>query len=188
MFQDMSMIKPPHIGREKPWHQDQAYFKTLPLRTGVTVVVGAWIALDDVTVKNGCMMVLPSCHTQGPFRHVRLRDWQLCDSHVLERTVNHDGTGRKKATIVAIPMSPGDVLLFDGMIPHGTPANQTASNRRRALQHHYKVSSSTISSSSSSPAANDRNDTTMTNEELRETHASFFGSPELANNQQSVEC
>ena len=27
MFQDMALVKPPHLGREKPWHQDHAYFK-----------------------------------------------------------------------------------------------------------------------------------------------------------------
>ena len=42
MFQDMALIKPPHIGREKPWHQDLAYFR-LPLST---TVVGAWIYID----------------------------------------------------------------------------------------------------------------------------------------------
>lgn len=26
LFQSMALIKPPHIGSEKPWHQDNAYF------------------------------------------------------------------------------------------------------------------------------------------------------------------
>src|SRR5262245_41683820 len=26
MIQDMALLKPPHVGREKPWHQDTAYF------------------------------------------------------------------------------------------------------------------------------------------------------------------
>src|SRR5690606_13607122 len=43
MFQDMALIKPPRIGREKPWHQDMAYFNIPP----ETPVVGAWIALDE---------------------------------------------------------------------------------------------------------------------------------------------
>jgi hypothetical protein len=28
VFQDMILVKPPNIGREKPWHQDHAYFVT----------------------------------------------------------------------------------------------------------------------------------------------------------------
>ena len=42
LFQDMALLKPPRVGREKPWHQDHAYFD-LELRTRV---VGVWIALD----------------------------------------------------------------------------------------------------------------------------------------------
>ena len=33
-------------------------------------------------------------------------------------------------------MGPGDVLLFDSLLPHGTPTNTTA-NQRFALQYHY---------------------------------------------------
>ncbi|WP_269542094.1 phytanoyl-CoA dioxygenase family protein [Cerasicoccus fimbriatus] len=39
------------MGREKPWHQDKAYFD-FPLNDRV---VGVWIALGEATVANGCM-------------------------------------------------------------------------------------------------------------------------------------
>src|SRR5262249_47265184 len=41
MFQDMALTKPP-MGREKPWHQDHAYFELTPRAR----VVGVWVALD----------------------------------------------------------------------------------------------------------------------------------------------
>jgi hypothetical protein len=47
MFQDMCLVKPPRLGREKPWHQDHAYFD-YPLGTPV---VGTWIALDAATIE-----------------------------------------------------------------------------------------------------------------------------------------
>ena len=34
-------------------------------------------------------------------------------------------------------MAAGDVLLFDGKLPHGTPANRTA-EFRWAVQYHYR--------------------------------------------------
>ena len=58
LFQDMALIKPPLLGREKPWHQDKAYFE-YPLGTPV---VGVWIALDEATIANGCMQILPRTH------------------------------------------------------------------------------------------------------------------------------
>ena len=121
LFQDMALIKPPRIGREKPWHQDHAYFN-FPLGTPV---VGAWIALDEASVDNGCMHVAAGAHRQGPRLHFQRRDWQLCDT---ERP--------NLPRVTAVPLKPGGVLVFDGLLPHGTPANQSPT-RRRALQFHY---------------------------------------------------
>lgn len=119
MFQDMALLKPPMIGREKPWHQDHAYFD-YPLDTPV---VGVWIALDDANIDNGCMQILPGRHHE-PLIHFKRRDWQLCDTAVL-------GTES-----VAAPLPSGGMLLFDGKLPHGTPHNNSP-KRRRALQFHY---------------------------------------------------
>jgi phytanoyl-CoA hydroxylase len=129
MFQDMALIKPPKIGREKPWHQDQAYFD-YPIGTRI---VGVWIALDEATVENGCMRLLPGQHREGPRLHFARRDWQICDKEM-------DG-----AKPVAVPLRPGGLLLFDGLMPHGTPANFSPL-RRRALQFHYRNESAKKSS------------------------------------------
>lgn len=119
LFQEMALLKPAQ-GREKPWHQDHAYFN-LPLDTPI---VGAWIALEAVRPENGCMFVLRGGHHEGPQPHFQRRDWQLCDTETLPRAQ------------VALPMAAGDVLLFDGKLPHGTPTNQT-DETRWALQYHY---------------------------------------------------
>ncbi|NJN80826.1 MAG: phytanoyl-CoA dioxygenase family protein [Caldilineaceae bacterium] len=121
LFQDMALLKPPRIGREKPWHQDHAYFE-LPLET---TVVGAWIALDPATVENGCMIVVPGSHRQGPVVHFKRRDWQICDTDVRNRGA------------LAVPLRPGGCLLFHSLIHHGTP-NNNSGLRRRAVQFHYR--------------------------------------------------
>lgn len=126
MFQDMALLKPPGGGREKPWHQDGAYF-TLPPGSPV---VGVWIALDAATTENGCMHVLRGSHRDGPVVHFLRRDWQICDDQV--ETVRD----------VAVPLPPGGALFFDGLVHHGTPTNRGPS-RRRAVQFHYRPSSVT---------------------------------------------
>jgi phytanoyl-CoA hydroxylase len=118
-FQDMAMIKPPR-GREKPWHQDHAYFN-FPEQTRV---VGVWIALDRVTPENGCMYLLSGGHKQGPRPHFMRRDWQICDNDMLG------------SESVCAMMEPGDALLFDAKLPHGTPTNQS-DEFRWAIQLHY---------------------------------------------------
>jgi len=120
MFQDMALLKPPRLGREKPWHQDLSYFNYDP----ASKVVGVWIALDEATVENGCMQILPGRHREGPVVHFKRRDWQMCDTDILGQAS------------VAAPLRPGGLLLFDGLLPHGTPDNNSG-KRRRALQFHY---------------------------------------------------
>ena len=120
MIQDMALLKPPGGGREKPWHQDNAYFTFEP----GTPIVGVWIALDEATAENGCMHIIPGSHAEGAAVHYRRRDWQLCD----------DDVDRKRDTM--IPLPPGGALFFHGLLHHGTPINRTT-GRRRAVQFHY---------------------------------------------------
>lgn len=121
LYQSMALIKPPR-GREKPWHQDHAYFDL----TLDTKVVGVWIALDEATMENGCMRVLPGWHHHATHPHFMIRDWQLCDEQ----------THGFKTDCLAVPLKPGGCLLFDSFLPHGTPSNHSLS-RRKALQYHY---------------------------------------------------
>jgi phytanoyl-CoA hydroxylase len=119
MFQDMALLKPPKLGREKPWHQDKAYFD-IDMREPV---VGVWVALDEATPDNGCMHLLPELG-RVPQLHFQRRDWQICDTQILGKSC------------IAAPLKPGGVLLFDGLLVHGTPHNGSEM-RRRAVQFHY---------------------------------------------------
>ncbi len=121
LFQSMALMKPPD-GREKPWHQDHAYFDLPP----DIKVVGVWIALDRSDAENGCMRVLPGWHARGPFTHFQLRDWQICDEQM----------NGQQPERVAVPLEPGGCLLFDSYLPHGTPVNRSR-RRRKAIQFHY---------------------------------------------------
>lgn len=124
LFQDMALLKPPG-GREKPWHQDLAYFN-LPAETPV---IGLWIALDEATAANGALHVIPGSHREGPRNHFNRRDWQICDTDVPpERDV-------------VVPLPPGGALLWHGLTHHGSPVNHSR-RRRRALQFHYRPASS----------------------------------------------
>ncbi|MEM7362608.1 MAG: phytanoyl-CoA dioxygenase family protein [Pseudomonadota bacterium] len=119
LMQSMLLMKPPHIGGEKVWHQDNAYFRLTPAN-----VLGFWVALDEATVNNGCMHVIHRSHLEGLAEHVGEGD-----AYGLSRPPLFS-----EAT--AIAMNPGDALLFHGELWHGTPANQSE-QPRRALQYHY---------------------------------------------------
>lgn len=43
---------------------------------------------------------------------------------------------RNKFKVAAVCLKPGDMMIFTGLVPHGTPHNN-AEARRRAVQFHY---------------------------------------------------
>ena len=118
---EMALSKPPLIGSEKPWHQDNAYFDHLPLEAIAT----AWIALDDATMQNGCMHVMAGMHTGEAFKHIHTFDCQI-----VEGRINY-------SKAIPIEMKAGSAMFFSGMLPHQTPPNHS-SQRRRALQFQYR--------------------------------------------------
>ncbi len=120
LFQTMGLIKPAHIGTEKPWHQDNAYFSVTPL----DAIVGVWIALDDAAADNGCMHVLEGGHKLGALRHHHTFDCEILPGRI------------DAAQARPIELKAGGALFFYGMLPHQTPPNRS-DKRRRALQYHY---------------------------------------------------
>jgi phytanoyl-CoA hydroxylase len=123
LLQEMALVKPPRVSGEKPWHQDAAYFRG----SDPNLMFGVWIALDPATRTNGCMEVIAGSHLLGPAPHVPAQDINLC-------TIRPDLIAQERR--VALPMDPGDVLIFHSLIHHYTAAN-CSNHRRRALQFHY---------------------------------------------------
>jgi phytanoyl-CoA hydroxylase len=121
LFQTMALVKPALIGSEKPWHQDNAYFKYAPLDR----VLGFWVALDDASKDNGCMHVLPGWHRRGGLKHFHAEDCKIVPDRLMENEA------------VAVELPAGGAMFFSSMLPHRTPPNRSP-KPRRALQFHYR--------------------------------------------------
>ena len=95
-----------------PWHQDCGYLDIHP--TPLTV----WIALDDATLDNGCLWVVPGSHAQGLREHAKVSEdsWHL--------TLPVEGAG------VAVPLAAGEAIAFSAYTLHRSLANRTARMRR----------------------------------------------------------
>ncbi|CAN5778052.1 phytanoyl-CoA dioxygenase family protein [soil metagenome] len=55
---DMLISKAPNSATATPWHQDRAYWITMP----DTRAASCWVALDDATKDNGCMWYVERSH------------------------------------------------------------------------------------------------------------------------------
>ncbi|KAF9798927.1 hypothetical protein SFRURICE_019709, partial [Spodoptera frugiperda] len=65
VVQSMYIYKNPGIGGEVIPHQDITYLHTAPVAP-----VGFWIALEDATVENGCLWMVPGSHKSGIHRRL----------------------------------------------------------------------------------------------------------------------
>jgi len=123
VFRDQALQKPPG-GQAKPMHQDLSYFRVEPPDELVT----AWIAMEDATTENGCMIYIPRSHRHGLFDI----------KHDPERPVHHvpDTRGIAMAQEVLCPVSAGSVIFHHGYTLHRSDVNRTQT-WRRSVQLHY---------------------------------------------------
>src|SRR5262249_44828848 len=64
LYWDQAVYKHPHSAEPVLWHQDNGYTYVEPQS-----YVTCWIALNDATPENGCVMVMPGVHRSGTLAH-----------------------------------------------------------------------------------------------------------------------
>ena len=123
-FADQLFIKGPG-GMEKTCHQDSAYFHIEPM-----AILTAWVALDDVTIENGCLWVVPGSHREGLKDHSEA--WMVGnrqDQKIPDAQIDRD---REKPIL----LKAGDCSFHHSLLLHRSGPNQT-DTRRRGLATHY---------------------------------------------------
>lgn len=115
LFRATCMFKPAHEGSAKPWHQDAPYCPFSPLR-----MISTFVAIDECSPENGCLQIIPGTHRE-------LHKHFVEDAHL-----QVDITGMEEQAYF-VPLEPGDCLLFDGMVLHGSQENRSAQERRSLI-------------------------------------------------------
>ena len=123
-MQSMLFVKPPG-NPGQAWHQDEIYIPTRDRS-----LCGAWIALDDATVDNGCLWVVPGAHRSGYLYPQRPH------SQPDEFDFAEESHGFDESAEVAVEVPRGGVLLFNGYLLHRSRRNRSTVYRR-ALVNHY---------------------------------------------------
>ena len=68
------LYKPPLVGGELSWHQDDAYFEIESRHHRVASLVSCWVTFDDATLDSSCLWVVPGGHERGVREHERRPD------------------------------------------------------------------------------------------------------------------
>ncbi len=111
--------KPAGEGYETPWHQDGHYWPIRPL-ANCTV----WVALEESTVENGCLRVIPGSHRERllhPHLHEDRTDLTLNQRMADDRF--------DAADAVDIELQAGQMSLHDVYMIHGAAANRSTKRR-----------------------------------------------------------
>jgi len=125
------LCKPPVKGREVPWHQDGEYWPMRPLAT-----CSIWLAIDPVSVSNGCMRFIPDSHRQQElYRH------HVSDRENLVLNLELDQDQFNVADAINVELQPGHMSLHDVRMIHGSAAN-TSGQRRAGFIMRYMPASS----------------------------------------------
>lgn len=111
--------KPAGDGHETPWHQDGHYWPIRPL-ANCTV----WVALEESSVDNGCLRVIPRSHlarVSHPHLHEDRQDVAL-QQRLADDAFDAD-------TAVDLELLPGQMSMHDVYMIHGANANRSAKRR-----------------------------------------------------------
>jgi len=108
------------------WHQDEMYIPTRDRS-----LVGAWIAIDDATIDNGCLWVIPGSHRMG-YLYPRKPPTDLDEYDGSDQCFEFDDT-----LAVPVEVKKGSVVFFNGYLLHKSLKNRSANSYRRILVNHY---------------------------------------------------
>jgi phytanoyl-CoA hydroxylase len=116
------------------WHQDEFF---IPTRDRSLTAV--WIALDDATVENGCLWVLPGSQKRGVIYPAREQNDPRfdCTTEAFDFPYSDEDS-------VPVEIPAGTALIFNGYLLHRSLENSGQHGYRRALANHYMSAESLL--------------------------------------------
>jgi len=112
LYWDQAVSKPPGTGSETPWHQDNGYGAVVPAEYVTTT-----LAIDAMTLENGCLWIQPGSHRDGPKPH---RDTGGFFQ------IGYEGDEKGEP----LELEAGDVGVFSSLTMHRAGPNPSANPRR----------------------------------------------------------
>ena len=117
------------------WHQDEYY---IPTRD--TSLTGGWVAMDDATIENGCLWVLPGSHRRKVIypQKANTEDRRFDCAGIAYKFPYQDDDS------VPVEVKAGSIVFFNGYLLHRSLPNQAKSGYRRVLVNHYMSAESLL--------------------------------------------
>jgi ectoine hydroxylase-related dioxygenase (phytanoyl-CoA dioxygenase family) len=117
-FFDQFVVKGPEGGLPFSWHQDSGYVVGNGGPAEHAPYLTCWLTLDDATLANGTVRLVPGSHRRGVVGHER-----QADTNDLAVTID-------EAEAIALEVPAGSVVAFSSYTLHATGANRSDRARR----------------------------------------------------------
>jgi hypothetical protein len=127
LFTEKLNLKRPRRGGPNPLHQDFPYWRQVA--EDAAEIVTAMLFLDDATLANGCLQVVPGSHRDGAWRG--RSDGDRFAANEIDPALYPD----VKPVPVEVPA--GSLVLFGPFLAHQSAPN-TSDQQRRALLYSYQ--------------------------------------------------
>lgn len=125
---------------QQPLHSDYAHFGTLP----ELLLVGTWIALQDIDKDSGPLQVVPGSHKFNIYRYANHNNGNLPKSiNEVKKFYNKyenwvkERIKRKKLKPVTPVMKKGDCIIWSANMLHGSPKCKNPKLSRRSQVTHW---------------------------------------------------
>ena len=102
--------------KEIPWHQDFNYWPLEP-----PIINSAWLAVDESTVENSCIQIVPGSHKKIiPHIHSTegMQFGEMADPNYID-----------KSEAINLEMKPGEFILFNERTLHHSESNRSQKRR-----------------------------------------------------------
>lgn len=116
------------------WHQDEIYIPTRDRS-----LTGSWIALDDATVENGCLWVIPGSQSRGVLYQL---EWHGDTRFDCAWQAQH--FPYTDASAIPVEVKKGSIVFFNGYLLHRSLPNYRETGFRRSLVNHYMSAESLL--------------------------------------------
>ena len=117
------------------WHQDEFY---IPTRDGS--LTGGWLAMDDATLENGCLWILPGSHRR---RLIYPQKANEDDRRFDCAGIAYQFPYRDEDS-VPVEVKAGSLVFFHGYLLHRSLPNYAKTGYRRVLVNHYMSAESLL--------------------------------------------
>lgn len=124
VIQSMVILKSANVGNAVPPHQDATFLYTDPIS-----VVGFWIPLDDASIQNGCLWVIPGSHKEN----LRCRQRVGLQKNLFFEVF--DSRPWPEEEFVPIPLIRGSLIILSGTLAHKSEKNRSPFDRNAYTFH-----------------------------------------------------